>query len=118
MNRIDEIKADIESMKRIRLMSGKSGLAYAGMTELLDDLLSEIDRLTAERDAAVRDLTDNLNCDVCDVCAHSQNWPQGCIADCENCKQKCVCGSCSWNDKWEWRGPCAENANPSEIPTP
>lgn len=43
MNRIDEIKEVHESVKRIKLMSGMSGVI-----DLIDELMSEAERLTAE----------------------------------------------------------------------
>ncbi len=57
-----------------------------------------IARLTAERDAAVRDMR--------------------IMRTCQNCKHKPVdysfihgaCKNCDDEDKWQWRGSCAENA--------
>ena len=132
MNRIDEIKEVRESVMRIKLMSGMSGVI-----DLIDELMSEaerltaelqqrendqinaemnlehqsaeIDRLTAERDAAVKDLKHNDNCDIC---AHGQT-DLDCYFECEGCNE-CACGKCRDDDKWEWRGPCAENTEGSE----
>ncbi len=112
MNRIDEIKEVRESVMRIKLMSGMSGVI-----DLIDELMSEAERLTAERDAAVRDMEKALaDTDACNLCKHYE--PNGKDSDCKimhyddygmDLHGKCI---------FEWRGPCAENANPSGIPTP
>ena len=83
-----------------------------------------VSRLTAERDewkrraeAAVRDMEKALaDTDACNLCKHYE--PNDKDSDCKimhyddygmNLHGKCI---------FEWRGPCAENANTSEIPTP
>ena len=45
------------------------------------------------------------NCEVCKHCANATDCDCECIA----CKLECACKSCTDGDKWEWRGPCAEN---------
>ncbi len=129
MNRIDEIKEVRESVMRIKLMSGMSGVIDL-IDELMSEaerltaerdewkrradteeydriecakaLLSEIDRLTAERDAAVRDLRKDSHCLQC-----KKHRSEG-----GDCLGFSMCGK----DRpgWQWRGPCAENTEGSE----
>ena len=63
----------------------------------------EIDRLTAESDALLRDLKD---ADIdCEFCGHRPAVPDDCPADCAECqKRECTCCSCIDNRNWEWRG--------------
>ena len=91
----------------------------------IDELASEAERLTAERDdwkrraeAAEKDMLTYIDRNIkgtsgkfaCDLCKY-----RGLYEKME--KIKCPKG-CDGINKWKWRGPGAENANPSEIPTP
>jgi len=95
---IDQQRALCGNVKRLNLFS----LAEAGkifkvdMPAALDALeaaYAEITRLTAERDAAVEDMSRISECRTCKNAAR-------------NGGRRFPCGPC----KWQWRGPCAENA--------
>lgn len=57
-----------------------------------------IERLTAERDAALADLADVRSCKTCKYACDTR--------DCSSCKSKiCKCRECHIDkDAWEWRG--------------
>jgi hypothetical protein len=70
----------------------------------LPDALDEIARLTAdlaamtaERDAAVRDMRIMRTCQIC------KHKPEGYLS------LHGACDYCDDEDNWEWRGPVAEN---------
>lgn len=71
---------------------------------LIPRLLAQVKALTAERDAAVRDL---IHSDNCDICIHGQ--AQGCDLECLACGLVCACKDCRDEGNWQWRGPCADN---------
>ena len=57
-----------------------------------------IERLTAERDAALADLADARSCKTCKYACDTR--------DCSNCKSKtCKCRECHIDkNAWQWRG--------------
>lgn len=67
-----------------------------------------IDRLTAERDAAIVDLKIFAGCAACKHCCNHRRYHQeSLLVTCFDCakKQNCKCGSCSLGrSNWEWRG--------------
>lgn len=97
----------------------------SGMSALRDDyrfiaharedipyLLSEVERLRAELDAAKWDLTYTDNCDAC---VHNVKGAE-CGLDCEDCTLDCTCRACfNGETAWQWRGLCAENGGRNEY---
>ena len=70
----------------------------------LESMQEELDRVKAERDAAVKDI---LARDHCDVCKHNHGDSDQCEAneyDCNGCKAPCMCASCRDESNWQWRG--------------
>lgn len=65
---------------------------------LLDKAAEAIERLTAERDAALADLADARSCKTCKYACDTR--------DCSSCKSKtCKCRECHLDkNAWEWRG--------------
>lgn len=65
---------------------------------LLDKAAEAIERLTAERDAALADLADARSCKTCQYACDTR--------DCSSCKSKtCKCRECHLDkNAWEWRG--------------
>ena len=64
----------------------------ANAREDIPFLLAEIDRLTAECDAAIGDLKHDDNCDIC---KHTANDGEpDCPIECEGCKLNCPCKDC------------------------
>ena len=66
--------------------------------EMHKEVLALIERLTAERDAALADLADVRSCKTCKYACDTR--------DCSRCKSKtCKCRECHIDkDAWEWRG--------------
>lgn len=60
-------------------------------------------QVCAERDAAVKDIKHNDNCDVCKY-SKSDGTCEKYDFDCETCEKKCPCASCRGENKWQWRG--------------
>ena len=70
----------------------------------MESMQEELDRVKAERDAAVKDI---LARDHCDVCKHNHGDSDQCEAneyDCNGCKAPCMCASCRDESNWQWRG--------------
>lgn len=70
----------------------------------LESMQEELNRVKAERDAAVKDI---LARDHCDVCKHNHGDSDQCEAneyDCNGCKAPCMCASCRDESNWQWRG--------------
>ena len=70
----------------------------------MESMQEELDRVKAERDAAVKDI---LARDHCDVCKHNHGESDQCEAneyDCNGCKAPCMCASCRDESNWQWRG--------------
>lgn len=68
------------------------------------DAADLLEKLNAERDAAVKDI---LARDHCDVCKHNHGDSDQCEAneyDCNGCKAPCMCASCRDESNWQWRG--------------
>lgn len=65
---------------------------------LADEAITMIERLTAERDAALADLADARSCKTCKYACDTR--------DCSSCKSKtCKCRECHLDkNAWEWRG--------------
>lgn len=65
---------------------------------LLDKAAEAIERLIAERDAALADLADARSCKTCKYACDTR--------DCSSCKSKtCKCRECHLDkNAWEWRG--------------
>lgn len=65
------------------------------LCEAVTDL---IERLTAERNAALADLADARNCKICKYACDTR--------ECSSCKSKtCKCRECHLDkNAWEWRG--------------
>lgn len=61
----------------------------------------ELERVTAERDAAVADLHHN---DACSICVGSSVPETECSCECESCKLDCRCRDCQNESNWQWRG--------------
>lgn len=80
-------------------------------------LTEELLNVTAERDAANRDLEDEDSCRVCKYAIDGESCLcEDCIengedVDCEKCPWlEDPCGECSSiNNKWQWRGPQKED---------
>ena len=72
-----------------------AGQGVCGCPGMSADL---IERLTAERDAALADLADVRSCKTCKYACDTR--------DCSSCKSKtCKCRECHiGKDAWEWRG--------------
>lgn len=70
-------------------------------TATITYLQNQLSKVTAERDAAVRDLRHRDNCDIC---IGSQNYISGCNGECLDCNLDCRCKDCRNESKWEWRG--------------
>ena len=66
--------------------------------EMNKDAIRLIERLTAERDAALADLADVRSCKTCKYACDTR--------DCSSCKSKtCKCRECHLDkNAWEWRG--------------
>ena len=66
--------------------------------EMHKEVLALIERLTAERDAALADLADVRSCKTCKYACDTR--------DCSSCKSKtCKCRECHLDkNAWEWRG--------------
>lgn len=62
-------------------------------------LLAEIERLTAERDEAIRFIPR-----ACMTCKNSYVYPCGGKFNCGKCKLPCACKHCEVYSAWEWRG--------------
>lgn len=75
---------------------------YFGYGDCLERLVAcaadLIERLTAERNAALADLADARNCKTCKYACDTR--------DCSSCKSKtCKCRECHLDkNAWEWRG--------------
>ena len=68
-------------------------------------LLAEIERLTKERDAAVKDIMCNDHCDVCVFGKEFNNECHDGNFDCVACKSEtCKCRDCRNENKWQCRG--------------
>lgn len=67
-----------------------------------------IERLTAERDAAIVDLKIFAGCSACKHCCnHRSDHQESLLLTCCDCtkKQNCKCASCRLgHTNWEWRG--------------
>ena len=68
---------------------------------VVNRLQAELEQAKAERDAAIKDLRHNDNCDIC---IGSKNEPEGCDCECLNCQLDCRCRDCRNESKWQWRG--------------
>ena len=68
------------------------------ITHLSGPTADLIERLTAERDAALADLADARSCKTCKYACDTR--------DCSSCKSKtCKCRECHIDkNAWEWRG--------------
>lgn len=68
------------------------------LTAVMSEAASLIERLTAERNAALADLADARNCKTCKYACDTR--------DCSSCKSKtCKCRECHLDkNAWEWRG--------------
>ena len=100
---------DANEMVRILRSNADVNPHAAAMTMAADLIESLQAKLAAEKrmvDAAVRDMRRDSHCLQC-----KKHRSVG-----GDCLGFSMCGK----DRpgWKWRGPCAENANPSEIPTP
>lgn len=68
------------------------------MGDMMAGAADLIERLTAERDAALADLADARSCKTCKYACDTR--------DCSSCKSKtCKCRECHLDKiAWEWRG--------------
>lgn len=70
----------------------------AKCVQLLKDMVEEMEKLRAERDAAIADLKDALDrgdaTSFCEFCRHNDDWGK-----CEH-----PCNPYSGETGWEWRG--------------
>lgn len=99
---------DKEIIQALRLCSCESSTRncptcpLSGNDDCVTDALSVaadiIERLTAERDAALADLADARSCKICKYACDTR--------DCSSCKSKiCKCRECHLDkNAWEWRG--------------
>ena len=74
-------------------------MKYVRCTErMADEAITVIERLTAERAAALADLADARSCKTCKYACDTR--------DCSSCKSKtCKCLDCHLDkNAWEWRG--------------
>ena len=76
-------------------------LSPSKIADLIESLSAQLDQVTRERDAAVRDARG-----VCRACIHyNGHYPTGNIMSC--CKfEECAHGADDWEseDHWQWRG--------------
>ena len=79
-----------------------------------DNLKEKLERVTAERDAAIADLKILADCDYCKY--DCKNYEED---DCRFCSEKkCKCRTCKDGSSWEWRGLVAENATAESVVQP
>ena len=81
----------------------------AECVRLLKDMVREMEKFKAERDAAIADLKSaDLGCQFCrwnGMCELPEDTED---IDCETCTIACMCSTCTRaNNKWEWRGAAA-----------
>lgn len=78
------------------LKTGKRGCGYVSLeaADAIERLTADVERLTRERDAAVRDMRGN----ACLACAHYEQ---------KDGQHECF--RCENRSKFSWRGVCAEN---------
>ena len=68
----------------------------------LESMQEELDRVKAERDAAINDLKAGA---WCENCAHYADMAEcGEIPMCNVCHVECYCKDCNDGNKWAWRG--------------
>lgn len=68
----------------------------------LESMQEELDRVKAERDAAINDLKAGA---WCENCAHYADMAEcGEIPMCNVCRVECYCKDCNDGNKWAWRG--------------
>lgn len=91
--RICSRRTDVQACTECPLFGNEDcmGDMMAGAADL-------IERLTAERDAALADLADARSCKTCKYACDTR--------DCSSCKSKtCKCRECHLDkNAWEWRG--------------
>lgn len=100
---------------RTKSLAYTDGETSRAVLEQAIQALEGIDHITAERDAAVSDMKtifiEELDCrSVCRSCKHGNydNASGPCTMDGWNDSDNTnYCGY--HNEKWKWRGPCAEN---------
>lgn len=68
---------------------------------IIKDLEKQLEKITAERDAALRDLH---HMDSCDICIGSSTAPKECDCECIDCVLDCRCKNCRNENLWKWRG--------------
>ena len=71
---------------------------------LLDEFnkkCDELERIKKERDAAIRDLrSSDTDCNCCIYAGAVVD----CDLECGHCSKACMCGKCTDNNLWQWRG--------------
>ena len=111
-----EVKELVKALKNLQVQTGSLACLGCGhehgcgmhgcailrdSANLLESMQEELDRVKAERDAAIRDLE---SCDIdCNFCVYAGKY-KDCDLDCINCGQDCVCSVCRDNNRWQWRG--------------
>lgn len=94
---IPRMEAELEKAKMARPieLTGKGAEAFALAAEL-SETKQELEKVKAERDAAVNDLQRIKSCKVCKHCEPLKTLiPE-------------ICRKCSHGNQWEWRGPQKE----------
>lgn len=65
-----------------------------------EDMWKELDRVKAERDAAVKCLEDAR---ACETCEHMDTHPD-CDVECLGCQKDCQCRDCRDGSNFKWKG--------------
>lgn len=74
---------------------------------IVRELREKLERVTAERDAAIVRIRQSHWCEDCKnnqimkLCANE--------CDCDFCGEPCYCENCHEGNLWEWRGPDGDN---------
>ncbi len=101
-----EVKELVKALMRRGLTNGTSLGYHSGLYEqaasALESMQEELDRVKAERDAAINDLKAGA---WCENCAHYADMAEcGEIPMCNVCRVECYCKDCNDGNKWAWRG--------------
>ena len=75
----------------------------AGLNQRVVDLALQLDAVTAERDAYLYAIKRFDS--PCPICAHMNDAPPSCEADCDDCTAKCHCHACDkFHSNFVWIG--------------
>ena len=112
-----EVKELVKALKNLQVQIGSLACLGGGhehgcgmhgcailrdSANLLESMREELDRVKAERDAAINDLKAGA---WCENCAHYADMAEcGEIPMCNVCHVECYCKDCNDGNKWAWRG--------------